>query len=382
MTPIISKIKLLEAGTHFGHETKRWNPKMKPYIHGVKGKTHVIDLVKTIKGLEVAYKVIKYHASKNGNILFVCTRRNARDIIKEQAVRAGSFYVNQRWLGGTLTNFKTIQSRVRHLLILENKAKNNFEGYTKKEGIKFSKEMLKLQKFLEGIKGMHNLPSLLVVLDPNEEQNAINEARKLGIPIVGIVDTNADPDSVDYIIPANDDALKTLKLIMTLLTDAIVEAKGGKPEIAYQNIVSENPYFGHGGKPGFAGPKFVKRSVIKVLQTAEEAAKNIEVKPVKKSTVKVISREQVKTEGTTDATPVVKVEAPVAVAVEAPVAPVAVAVEAPVVKPVVKEEVTTINFADKKLTELKEIAKKNNLKGYSVLKKNDLIKLLEAEGAK
>ncbi len=387
MTPIISKIKLLEAGTHFGHETKRWNPKMKPYIHGVKGKTHVIDLVKTIKGLEVAYKVIKYHATKKGSILFVCTRRNARDIVKEQAERAGSFYVNQRWLGGTLTNFKTIQSRVRHLLILENKAKNNFEGYTKKEGIKFSKEMLKLQKFLEGIKGMHNLPSLIVVLDPNEEQNAIHEARKLGIPIIGLVDTNADPDSVDYIIPANDDALKTLKLIMTLLTDAIVEVKGGTPEIAYQNIASENPYFGNRGlnKPGFKSQKFVKRNTIKVLQTAAEAAENIPATPEKSETKKIkviVKAADVKLADAKAAdvkTEAVKEVAPTPVVETNPVV-------APAPKPAVETKsekpATEIDFSAKKLTELKVIAKENNLKGYSALKKSELIQLLKTEGVK
>ncbi len=387
MAPIISKIKLLEAGTHFGHETKRWNPKMKPYIHGTKGKTHVIDLVKTIKGLEVAYKVIKFHAAKKGNVLFVCTRRNARDIIKEQAERAGSFYVNQRWLGGTLTNFKTIQSRVRHLLILENKAKNNFEGYTKKEGIKFSKEMLKLQKFLEGIKGMHNLPSLIVVLDPNEEQNAINEARKLGIPIVGLVDTNADPDSVDYIIPANDDALKTLKLIMTLLTDAIVEAKGGTPEIAYQNIASENPYFGNRGglnKPGFRSPKFVKRNVIKVLQTAAEVAESTPVveKKAEVKTVKVISKAaDVKVTETEKvakpATPVKEEAKVVAKKVATPVKE-----ETKVVAKKEAKPTTTEDLSSKKLADLKVMAKNNNLKGYSALKKSELIELLKSEGVK
>ncbi len=380
MTAIVSKVKLLESGAHFGHETKRWNPKMKPYIHGTKGKTHVIDLVKTIKGLEVAYKVIKYYASKRGNILFVCTRRNARDIIKEQADRAGSFYVNQRWLGGTLTNFKTIQSRVRHLLILENQAKNNFEGYTKKEGIKFSKEMVKLQKFLEGIKGMHNIPSLLVVLDPNEEKNAIKEARKLGIPIVGIVDTNADPDSVDYIIPANDDALKTLKLIMTLLADAVVDAKGGNPLVAYQNLPSENPRFNKLGsdKANINGVKVVKRSAVKVLQSAAEAAVLAEQN---KKTVKVIS-----TSAEVESKKAAEAAAKKTTVETKEVKEVKTPVETKEVKtPVADKEATnstSVDFSNKKLVELKEMAKNNGLKGYSTLKKNELIELLIKEGAK
>ena len=225
---VISMKKLLEVGVHFGHQTKRWNPKMAPYIFTSRNGIYIIDLQKTSKKIDDAYKAMNEIVAKGGKVLFVGTKKQAQEAVKEEAIRSGSFYVNNRWLGGTLTNFKTIQKRIRRLVELE-----KMELLPKKEVILLKKEAAKLEKNLGGIKEMRRLPNALFVVDPKAEHNAVAEARILGIPIFGIVDTNCDPDEVDYVIPANDDAIRAVKLIVAAMADAICEAKNEPLTVAY-----------------------------------------------------------------------------------------------------------------------------------------------------
>lgn len=231
---VISMKKLLEVGVHFGHQTKRWNPKMAPYIFTSRNGIYIIDLQKSSKKIDEAYKAMNEIAEKGGKVLFVGTKKQAQEAVKEEAIRSGSFYVNSRWLGGTLTNFKTIQKRIRRLVELEKMEKDGtFDLLPKKEVILLKKEAAKLEKNLGGIKEMRRLPSALFVVDPKAEHNAVAEARILGIPVFGIVDTNCDPDEVDYVIPANDDAIRAVKLIVAAMADAICEAKSEPLTVAY-----------------------------------------------------------------------------------------------------------------------------------------------------
>ena len=224
---VISMKKLLEVGVHFGHQTKRWNPKMAPYIFTARNGIYIIDLQKSSKKIDDAYKAMNEIAAKGGKVLFVGTKKQAQEAVKEEALRSESFYVNSRWLGGTLTNFKTIQKRIRRLKELEKmEADGTFDVLPKKEAAK-------LEKNLGGIKEMKKLPNALFVVDPKAEHNAVAEARILGIPVFGIVDTNCDPDEVDYVIPANDDAIRAVKLIVAAMADAICEAKGEPLTVAY-----------------------------------------------------------------------------------------------------------------------------------------------------
>ncbi len=232
---IVSLNKLLEAGVYFGHKKYKWNPKMKPFIHGVKNGTHIIDVSKTHKALELAFKLISKAAEKGSTFIFVGTKKQAKDVIKEQAIRTNSAYVNERWLGGTLTNSKTIFSRLRVMEDLENLEQKGFEGYTKKEGILMRKKLEKLHKNLNGIRPLQRTPQFMIVADPNEDLIAIKEAKKRNVKVIGILDTNTDPDLVDLGIPANDDSIKSLNLIITILGDAIVYGKGGQPKYAYQS---------------------------------------------------------------------------------------------------------------------------------------------------
>ncbi|MGL5520424.1 MAG: 30S ribosomal protein S2 [Metamycoplasmataceae bacterium] len=232
---IVSDSKLLEFGVYFGHKKNMWNPKMKQYIHSTKNKIHIIDIQKTQKALSFAFSFIKKIAEKGGDFIFVGTKRQAKDIIKEQALRTNSFYVNERWLGGTLTNKKTIFSRVKTMENLEEMEANNWEGLTKKEGILQKKELSKLQRNFEGIRNMKFVPSIMIIADPNYDLIAIKEAKKVkNIKIIGIVDTNCDPGLVDIPIPSNDDSIKSLMLILTILADAIVSAKNGQVKFAFQ----------------------------------------------------------------------------------------------------------------------------------------------------
>ncbi|MCP8616496.1 30S ribosomal protein S2 [Salirhabdus salicampi] len=226
---VISMKQLLEAGVHFGHQTRRWNPKMKRYIFTERNGIYIIDLQKTVKKVEEAFNFVKDVAADGGTILFVGTKKQAQDTVKEEAIRSGMYYINQRWLGGTLTNFDTIRRRIQRLKDIERMGEDGtFEVLPKKEVVQILKEKERLEKFLGGIKDMETLPDALFVIDPRKERIAIAEAHKLNIPIVAMVDTNCDPDEVDYVIPANDDAIRAVKLITSKLADAVLEAKQGE----------------------------------------------------------------------------------------------------------------------------------------------------------
>ncbi|MEC1006915.1 30S ribosomal protein S2 [Bacillus subtilis] len=228
---VISMKQLLEAGVHFGHQTRRWNPKMKRYIFTERNGIYIIDLQKTVKKVEEAYNFTKNLAAEGGKILFVGTKKQAQDSVKEEAQRSGMYYVNQRWLGGTLTNFETIQKRIKRLKDIEKMQENGtFDVLPKKEVVQLKKELERLEKFLGGIKDMKDLPDALFIIDPRKERIAVAEARKLNIPIIGIVDTNCDPDEIDVVIPANDDAIRAVKLLTSKMADAILEAKQGEEE--------------------------------------------------------------------------------------------------------------------------------------------------------
>jgi small subunit ribosomal protein S2 len=229
---VISMKQLLEAGVHFGHQTRRWNPKMKRYIFTERNGIYIIDLQKTVKKVEEAYNTMREIAANGGNILFVGTKKQAQDAIKEEAIRSGMYYVNQRWLGGTLTNFQTIQKRIKRLKDIERMQEDGtFEVLPKKEVVQLKKELERLEKFLGGIKDMKNIPDAIFIVDPRKERIAVAEARKLNIPLIGIVDTNCDPDEIDYVIPANDDAIRAVKLLTSKMADAILEAKQGEETV-------------------------------------------------------------------------------------------------------------------------------------------------------
>ena len=226
---VVSMKQLLEAGVHFGHQTRRWNPKMAPYIFTERNGIYIIDLQQTIQRIDDAYDFIRKVAADGEPILFVGTKKQAQVAIKDEALRSGMFFVNERWLGGMLTNYKTISKRIDRLAeIREMEADGTIEKYAKKEALKIRQEADKLEKFLGGIKDMKGMPGAMFVVDPKKEKIAVKEARTLGIPVVGIVDTNCDPDDVDYIIPANDDAIRAVKLITSAMADAVIEAKQGE----------------------------------------------------------------------------------------------------------------------------------------------------------
>jgi len=230
MTEVNMKL-LLEAGVHFGHQTKKWNPKMKPYIFGARNGIYIIDLQNTSKLLKKAYNFIVRTVSEGGSILFVGTKKQAQDTISEEAERCGMFYVNNRWMGGTLTNFETIKKRVSRLKELESmKSDGSFERYTKKEIIGMEKELSKLDRNLGGIKNMDENPSALFIVDTKKENIAIKEGKKLGIPIVAIVDSNGDPENIDYVIPGNDDAIRSIRLLTSVIADACIEGHNEREE--------------------------------------------------------------------------------------------------------------------------------------------------------
>lgn len=223
--------QLLEAGVHFGHQTRRWNPKMKKYIFVERNGIYIIDLQKTVKKLEEAYDFMRQVGQDGGKVLFVGTKKQAQEAIKEEAERSGNYYINQRWLGGTLTNFGTIQKRVKRMKDIEKMEEDGtFAVLPKKEVIQLKKEHERLVKFLGGIRDMKAIPDVMFVVDPRKERIAVAEAIKLNIPLVGIVDTNCDPDEIDYVIPANDDAIRAVKLLTAKMADALLEAKQGEEE--------------------------------------------------------------------------------------------------------------------------------------------------------
>ena len=315
---VVSMSYLLEAGVHFGHQTKRWNPKMKEYIFGARDDIYIIDLEKTTKLLEEAYQEVKKIADNGGTFLYVGTKKQAQEAAKEEALRSNSYYVTERWLGGTLTNFRTIRRRVKRLEEIEEMEKSGkFEVLPKKEVIGLKKEYEKLNRILCGIRAMNKLPNALIIVDPKKEINAIREARKLRIPVFGIVDTNCDPDDVDFVIPGNDDAVRSVKVILGVLNNAICESRG----LEMIDYVTEEDKKSN---------KEVKMDEL--IKEEERLAKE-----EKKETVTPKEEEKV----------------------------------AP------KEEATEKALADMTLAELKAVAKERGIKGYSTMKKDDLISVLK-----
>ena len=239
---VISMKQLLEAGVHFGHQTRRWNPKMAPYIFTERNGIHIIDLQKSVGKVDEAYKAVFEIAAQGGTSLFVGTKKQAQDAIKEEAERVGQYYVNARWLGGMLTNFRTMRTRIDRLAQLKKmEADGTFAMLPKKEVIKHQGEIAKLEKYLGGVKEMKKLPGALFIVDPRKERNAIAEARKLHIPIVAIVDTNCDPDEVDYVIPGNDDAIRAIRLIASTMANAVTEGRQGEENTEAPAAEAEAP---------------------------------------------------------------------------------------------------------------------------------------------
>jgi small subunit ribosomal protein S2 len=256
LASIISMKALLEAGVHFGHQTRRWNPKMKPYIFQERNGIYIIDLQKTVLLLREVYGAVKQMARDGKVILFVGTKKQAQDAVKEEAERAGTFFVNQRWLGGTLTNFATIQKRISRLRELEGmRTQGDFDRLPKKEVAKLSDELEKLERFLGGIKDMHRLPDAIFIVDPKKERIAVLEARKLKIPIIAVVDTNCDPDEIDYLVPGNDDAIRAVKLMVGKIADAIIEGRT-EAESGYDENAYDEQYAGYNtGAPSAPDPE-------------------------------------------------------------------------------------------------------------------------------
>lgn len=340
---VIAMKSLLESGVHFGHQTRRWNPKMAPYIYTSRNGIHIIDLQKTSECIDVAYKALFDIAQQGGKVLFVGTKKQSQDPVREEAIRSGQYFVDKRWLGGTLTNFKTIKRSIRKLQDLYKMEEDGtFKLLPKKEVINKRKEMERLEKFLGGIKEMKSIPQALFIIDPRKERNAILEARILNIPVFGIVDTNCDPDDVDYIIPANDDALRSVKLIVSTMADAVIEANGGQSFDVEEDVEDED-------------------TLIDDVEDEEEV-----VAPVKK----VAKPAPAKKEAPVAAKPVQK-EAPVVKA-----EPVKEEVKAPVKEevaaPVVEAKVE-VDYTSKTVAELREVAKELGITGYSKLKKAELI---------
>lgn len=295
---IVSRNLLLEAGVQFGHNTRKWNPKMKEYIFGEKNGIYIIDLDKTIEGINEAYKALYTIVQNGGRVLFVGARKQIQEIIKEEAERCGEFYVDQRWLGGMLTNFKTIRRSIKRLEEIEKMdAEGTLESYTKKEVALIKKEQEKLVKYFSGIREMTKIPQAMFVIDPNNERNAVLEARKLNIPLFGLVDTNCDPDEVDYVIPGNDDAVRSVKVITAIMANAVATAKGLPPvEIVVPEEQEQTEQ--HQGRFGRSRrPRRVRQvdALILPVEDKTEKAKEIELeekKKAKKEEIKEVKEKQ------------------------------------------------------------------------------------------
>ena len=340
---VVSMNYLLEAGVHFGHQTKRWNPKMKEYIFTARDEIYIIDLQKTAKKIEEAYQALNKIAAEGGKTIFVGTRKQAQEAIKEEALRSDSYYITERWLGGTLTNFRTIRKRVKRLEEIEKMEENGtFDLLPKKEVAGLKKEYDKLNKLLCGIRAMDKLPQAMFIVDPQKEEIAIREAHRLNIPVFGIVDTNCDPDVVDYVIPANDDAIRAVKLITGVMANAIVEANGGK----ITDYVS--------GKSEENGTDIMKKAVESVKRKEERRTND---RPFDKKKKVFDNKKSSKIEKE------VKVEE---------------AEEKAEVKEVAEEKATVKeDLSVKTVAELRELAKAKEIKGYSTMKKAELLEALK-----
>ena len=351
--PVVSMSYLLEAGVHFGHQTKRWNPKMKEYIFTSRDDIYIIDLQKTVKKIEEAYAALKEIALNGGKVIFVGTKKQAEEATLEEATRSDSYYVTKRWLGGTLTNFRTIRRRINRLDQIEKMEKDGtFDKLPKKEVVNIRKEYDKLNSYFCGLREMKKLPQAMIIVDPKKEINAINEAHKLNIPVFGIVDTNCDPDLVDYVIPGNDDAIRAVKIVLGVLNNAICEATG-KP---VEDYISEEDK--------------VKASAKEVANDVKELAKDVKKVAIKKvkETIKEVEPKIEETK---------KAVKEVASKVKEEAKPKVEEVKETAKKKAeeVKEEIT--DLAKKTVAELKQMAKEAKIEGYSQLKKDELLKALK-----
>lgn len=372
---VVSMNYLLEAGVHFGHQKRRWNPKMREYIYTSRDDIYIIDLQKTSKKIEEAYEAMKEIAANEGKVLFVGTKKQAQEAAEESATRTNMYFVNERWLGGTLTNFKTIRSRIKRLEEIEKmEQEGTFELLPKKEVIKIKKEYDKLNKNLRGIREMKKLPDALVIVDPRKEEIAIKEARKLNIPVFGVVDTNCDPDMVDYVIPGNDDAVRSVKLVIGALTNAIAEVNGNEM-IDYLTEEDKNKAAGKGKKDDDMN-EFIESIEKENLVVEKDDTAPVEKKefPKKKEAPKKVEKKEEKE--VKEEKKEVKKEAKKETKKEAPKKEVKEEKKAEVkeekkeAKPKKSEKV---DFDSMNLTELKEYAKEKGIKGYSKMKKDELL---------